>query len=258
MHGLERMVLAGLEVDEVAELMSRIAGHDIGAGGQRLAAEITAETDGNPFFVGQILRHLRESGAVEQDQDGRWHVLTSIADLGLPQSVHEVIARRVERLGGEAEAILTVAAVIGRSFDVKLLERLVGRGEDQLLAALEAATAGAVLIESSEAMGRFVFAHALIRHSLYETLSALRRARCTARWPRRSSSCRRAIRARTWPSSRITGGWPAIRRTPARRCTTRGSRESARSSSLLPTTRSAGSRRRSTAGPATTRSDAMC
>lgn len=177
MHGLERMVLAGLEVDEVAELMSRIAGHDIGAGGQRLAAEITAETDGNPFFVGQILRHLRESGAVEQDQDGRWHVLTSIADLGLPQSVHEVIARRVERLGGEAEAILTVAAVIGRSFDVKLLERLVGRGEDQLLAALEAATAGAVLIESSEAMGRFVFAHALIRHSLYETLSALRRAR---------------------------------------------------------------------------------
>lgn len=73
--------------------------------------------------------------------------------------------------------ILTVAAVIGRSFDVKLLERLVGRGEDQLLAALEAATAGAVLIESSEAMGRFVFAHALIRHSLYETLSALRRAR---------------------------------------------------------------------------------
>lgn len=177
LEGVERLALTGLGADEVAALMGAVAGHDLDAAGLKLAGEITTETGGNPFFVAEILRHLSESGAIVQDADGRWRPEGSIAELGLPQSVHEVIGRRVERLGEPAQQLLTVAAVVGRAFDVELLVGVVGGGEDALFDVLEQAVEASVLVESSERLGRFSFAHALINHTLYEGLSANRRAR---------------------------------------------------------------------------------
>src|SRR5204863_371169 len=83
------------------------------------------------------LRHLSESGAIYQDTDGRWTLRRSMAELGLPQSVREVVGRRVERLGGDASKALAVAAVIGRDFDVDLLARVVDQEEDELLDLLD-------------------------------------------------------------------------------------------------------------------------
>ena len=86
--------------------------------------EIADETDGNPFFVGEILRGLSESGALVFDEaSARWSVDRS-AGVALPESVREVIERRVERLGDEAREVLTLAAVIGRVFDLELLESM--------------------------------------------------------------------------------------------------------------------------------------
>jgi predicted ATPase len=64
-----------------------------------LAREIARETAGNPFFAGELLRHLTESGAIVREDGGRWRVAGNLAELGLPQSVREVVGRRVERLG---------------------------------------------------------------------------------------------------------------------------------------------------------------
>ena len=130
-EGVQRIALDGLGSDEVAEVLTAAAGHDIEHVGMELAAEIAHETDGNPFFVGEILAHLTESGALEQDDAGRWRLTTTISELGLPPSVRDVVSRRVERLGDDIRQILTTASVIGRSFDLDLLTLLVPALEDE-------------------------------------------------------------------------------------------------------------------------------
>ena len=143
----------------------------------RSPCEITRETAGNPFFAGELLRHLIESGAIVQEENGRWRLVGDLAELGLPQSVREVIGRRVDRLGADARAALSVAAVIGRDFDLDLLLAVVELHETQLLDLLDEAVAASLLRESSERVGRFTFTHALVEHTLYEDLGATRLAR---------------------------------------------------------------------------------
>ncbi len=179
--GAQRLALHGLGADEVAEIMTAVAGHELEPDGVELAVQIANETDGNPFFVGEILRGLSESGALIFDEaTGRWSVDSS-AEIALPESVREVIERRVERLGDEALEVLTQAAVIGRVFEVELLESILDIDESQLLDHLEAAVAASLLAESDELVGRFRFAHALINQTLYEGLGATRRARMHGR-----------------------------------------------------------------------------
>lgn len=175
--GVQRIGLEGLDIDDVGEIMAAVAGHELDHDGQALAREIAQETDGNPFFVGEILRGLTESGTLVFDKDsGRWAVDGSV-EIVLPQSVREVVERRVERLGDEAFDALKLAAVIGRDFDLGLLAAAVGADEARLLDHLEAAVAASVLGESMEHVGSFRFAHALINQTLYDGLGATRRAR---------------------------------------------------------------------------------
>ncbi|MDX6580962.1 MAG: hypothetical protein QOI10_146 [Solirubrobacterales bacterium] len=177
LDGVERCRLRGLDTDEVAEVVSAVAGLEMDAAGRRLASEVAQETEGNPFFVAELLRHLSESGAIATGPDGRRELTAPITDLGLPSSVRDVVSRRVARLGDALEHTLTVAAVIGRTFDVELLELLVDGNEDDLLVALEEALNASVLVESPDRVGRFRFAHALITRALYDALGATRRAR---------------------------------------------------------------------------------
>jgi class 3 adenylate cyclase len=175
--GVQRVALHGLGVDEVAQIMTAVAGHELDQDGIELAGEIARETDGNPFFVVEILRGLSESGALVFDEgSGRWSVDRS-AGLALPESVREVVERRVERLGDDALEVLTFAAVIGRVFEVELLESILDTDASALLDHLEAAVAASVLAESAERVGQFRFAHALINQTLYEGLGGTRRAR---------------------------------------------------------------------------------
>ena len=177
LQGVQRIALHGLGADEVAEMMTAVAGHELEADGIELAGQIAVETDGNPFFVGEILRGLSESGALAFDEaSARWSIDTS-AGIALPESVREVIERRVERLGEESLEALRLAAVVGREFDLELLSAIAEMDETHLLDQLETAVAASVLAESSEQVGRFRFAHALINQTLYDGLGATRRAR---------------------------------------------------------------------------------
>ena len=117
--------MRGLAVEDVAAMTAAAAGHDLDADGLALAGEIAAETDGNPFFVSEILRNLSESGLVVFDEEhGRWRIDRG-SGVALPESVREVVERRVGVLGERAWEVLTSAAVIGRSFDLELLARIV-------------------------------------------------------------------------------------------------------------------------------------
>jgi tetratricopeptide (TPR) repeat protein len=176
-QGVERLKLTGLETGDVVALMEAAAGHELDEDGRALAREIARETAGNPFFAGELLRHLAESGATVQQDDGSWRLVGSVADLGLPQSVREVVGRRVERLGSDARAALSAAAVIGRDFDLDLLVGVLEFPEARLLDLLEEAVAASLLQETGERAGRFTFTHALVEHTLYEDLGRTRRAR---------------------------------------------------------------------------------
>ena len=176
-QGVERMALTGLDFEDVAALMEAAAGHEVDDAGRALAEQITRETAGNPFFVGEVLRHLTESGAIVQQQDGRWRLAGDVADLGLPQSVREVIGRRVERLGSDARAALSAAAVIGRDFELDLLIAVADLPEARLLDLLDEGVAASLLQERPGRAHRFAFTHALVEYALYEDLGATRRAR---------------------------------------------------------------------------------
>lgn len=174
--GVQRLPLDGLRVDEVSELMNAAAGHDLAKEARTLASEIRRQTGGNPFFVGEILRSLVESEMLVFDEDAsRWRIDSS-TPVRLPQSVRDVIERRVQRIGDEVRTLLVPAAVIGNSFDVELLSEVAGVDEDAVLDRLETAVAAALLVESTDRVGRFSFAHALINQCLYEGLGATRRA----------------------------------------------------------------------------------
>ncbi len=175
--GVSRIELTGLDGDGVVSFMEAVAGHMLDDAGVRLAQAVYSETDGNPFFVGEVLRHLSETGVISQDATGRWVTEGTLDELMLPDSVREVIEARVGRLGPEAGKVLSLAAVIGRDFDLDVLVRATDVSEEALLDILDAASTVALVRELGGSPGRYNFAHALIQHTLYASLGATRRAR---------------------------------------------------------------------------------
>ena len=175
--GVSRIELAGLDDSGVVSLMEAAAGHRLDDAGVELAHAVYRETDGNPFFVSEVLRHLSETGAIHQDATGRWVSDGTLEQMALPDSVREVIGGRVVRLGQDAERTLSIAAVIGRDFDLDVLAKATQASDDALLDILDAASAASLVREVADAPGQYSFAHALIQHTLYEDLGRARRAR---------------------------------------------------------------------------------
>jgi len=176
LRGVSHIELAGLDNSGVVALLEAAAGQSLDAAGVGLAHAVYRETDGNPFFVSELLRHLWETGAIYQDTTGRWVAESTLEQLALPDSVRVVIGARVGRLGKDAGRVLSVASVIGRDFDLDLLARATKASEDDLLDILDAAASAALVREVADS-GRYSFAHALIQQTLYEDLGHNRRAR---------------------------------------------------------------------------------
>jgi len=171
-----RISLSGLEEAEVADFLEAAAGHPLGADGALLAHEVHAETEGNPFFVGQVLRHLIESGGVVE-QDGHWLRARGAANIGIPEGIREVIGRRLSTLTPQTNELLAVAAVVGREFALDVVRDAGGVDADSLLDALEEAEAAHLLEPVPGAPRRRSFVHALLRSTLYDEIPTTRRLR---------------------------------------------------------------------------------
>ncbi|HEY3239777.1 MAG TPA: hypothetical protein VGL92_09450, partial [Acidimicrobiia bacterium] len=169
-----RLSLPGLDPTAVAAFLERAAGHDLTDQGEELARVVQEETEGNPFFVAEVLRHLTETGALEQ-RDGRWVTAGAIEELGIPEGVREVVGRRLARLSDTARRALTVAAVAGPEFEPAVVAAAGDLPEGDLLAALDEAVAARLVREAGGVTPRYRFAHALVRATLYDELSAARR-----------------------------------------------------------------------------------
>ncbi len=175
--GVHRIDLKGFDDRGVLAFMEGAAGQRLDDDGVGLAHALYRETDGNPFFVGEVLLNLIETRVIYQDDTGRWVGVGDLSQMALPSSVREVISARVARLGERAGQILSIAAVIGKDFDLDLLGRVSECQEGELLDILDGASAAALVREVADAPGRWSFSHALTQHTLYQDLGASRRAR---------------------------------------------------------------------------------
>ncbi|MDQ1403512.1 MAG: hypothetical protein QOG03_1828, partial [Actinomycetota bacterium] len=178
---VERIPLVGLDDNDLVQMMEELAGHEMDEDGTALAHALRRETAGNPFFAAELLRHLAETGQIAQGENGRWKAVVDVESMGLPDSVREVVGRRIRRLSAAAYGALSVAAVIGRDFDLATLCAVDGADEDAVLVALEEAVEASVVAEVPGTAGRFTFVHALMQHTLHDDLGAARRARTHAR-----------------------------------------------------------------------------
>ena len=169
-----RMALRRLDEGGVGALLAALGGS---APPAALVQVIFTETEGNPFFVEEVFQHLKEEGRLFA-ADGAWRTDLTVDELDVPEGVRLVIGRRLERLTPACRMVLTSAAVIGSRFELAVLEALGEHTEDELLDALDAATASQLIVEQRR--GREVvygFAHELIRQTLLGTLSMPRRQR---------------------------------------------------------------------------------
>ena len=161
-HSLERFDLESLDRAAVTSIVRAHAGRDA----PQLVGVIFEETEGNPFFVVEMLRHLAESSATDlEDHSAR-----------IPEGVKDVIGRRIARLGTTTGRVLQIASVSGRDFELDVLAAICELGEDDLVEALEHAMHAHVIEEAAGVVGRYTFSHALIRETIYGELSATRRA----------------------------------------------------------------------------------
>jgi DNA-binding SARP family transcriptional activator len=170
---MTELEIGGLSEAETAELVRLRSGE---APSLAFARALHGATEGNPFFIEEIVRHLVGVGVRTGSASA-----SQLSRFGLPEGVKEMIARRLALLNPQTFECLRVAAVIGRDFDAGLVERLVSLDEDEFLRALEEALAAALLFESTADLGRYSFRHALIREALYEGMSSRRRARIHGR-----------------------------------------------------------------------------
>jgi DNA-binding winged helix-turn-helix (wHTH) protein/tetratricopeptide (TPR) repeat protein len=167
-----RVRLKGLPRDEVAAMLKSLSGKSPPAA---VVGEIYAETEGNPFFVEELFRHLEEENRL-YDSSGQFRSELKIAELDAPPSVRLVVARRLARLSGLTQKMLATAAVIGSSFSFKLLEA--AAATEGLLECLdEAERAGLIFSGAHSPEARFEFFHELIRQVLISGQSAARRQR---------------------------------------------------------------------------------
>lgn len=157
----------------VAELIDDFLGPSRGGVPDQLPARLFADSDGNPFFAREVLRHWQDRGSVRVE-GGRIRVDPNAAG-GLPAGVRDVVRRRLQRLSPEAVEVLRVTAVLGHGAEVSVLARLVPGGVDQVLDGFEEALRAGLVDEAEP--DRFRLSHALVGQALVAELSGPRRRR---------------------------------------------------------------------------------
>ncbi len=170
----DRFSLAGLDREGVGAFIEAAAGHTLpGEEGEDYIRAVWEETEGNPFFVAEVIRHLTETEAIEL-RKGRWVLTAPVEELGIPEGIRDVVGRRLSRLPEGAERVLGLAAVAGLEFETAVLAAAGEFDEDGMFSALEAAASARLLVELPGGT-RYRFSHALVRATLYDEISAARR-----------------------------------------------------------------------------------
>ena len=170
----QRIALGRLPEAAVGTMLRTLSGQEPPAA---LVHFVFSQTEGNPFFVEEVFRHLAEEGRLFDDQ-GCWRTDLEASGLTVPESVRLVIERRLDRVNEETRRVLTAGAVVGRAFSFELLEAITSVDPERLLDAIDEAERVRLIMSTSDGPeARFTFAHELIRQTLVSGLSLARRQR---------------------------------------------------------------------------------
>ena len=167
-----RELLRGLSRDDTGRYIQAVIGQ---SPPRDLVDRIHAHTEGNPFFMTEVLRLLSDRGELITEQaDG-------VQDISVPEGVREAIGQRLNRLSELCNQMLTTASVIGRQFNFRLLDAVIGgMTEEQGLAAIDEAVSARLIEEVPGGTERFQFSHALVQRTLADELTTTRRVRLHA------------------------------------------------------------------------------
>jgi tetratricopeptide (TPR) repeat protein len=166
-----RVALAGLDVEEVARYIMTATG----VASDPLAAVIRRKTEGNPFFVHELVALLDDEGRLATGDP-----LQSLT-VAIPPAVRDVINRRCARLSDSAAHLVQVAAIAGPIFRHDVLEAVSGFEDEQLLDAVDEALSEGLIVEDDDQPGSYRFSHDLVCDTVRSELSAMRRARLHGR-----------------------------------------------------------------------------
>jgi tetratricopeptide (TPR) repeat protein/predicted Ser/Thr protein kinase len=166
----ETLHLKRLNADQTSEKIRKTFG------GQELSileAFIFEKTEGNPFFIEELLRSLLEAEYVEL-VEGAWQV-KDLSQVKVPSGIQAIVQDRLARLSEKGSDVLTMAAVIGREFNFATLQAVVEMDEESLVELIDEALQAQILVERripSEEV--YIFADAPVKDVLYETIGPVR------------------------------------------------------------------------------------
>jgi tetratricopeptide (TPR) repeat protein len=166
-----RIALRRFDASETSAQLGALLGENVSGD---FTDAVFRETEGNPFFVEEVLKALIDKGSVRRES-GRWQ-RCDLDQLVIPQSVKEAIGSRLDRVSPECNDVLRAAAVLGKTFRFDELVATAGdQSEDALLDALDEAVAAQLI--NADRNESFTFTHDKIREVLYEEQNPIRRRR---------------------------------------------------------------------------------
>jgi class 3 adenylate cyclase/tetratricopeptide (TPR) repeat protein len=143
---------------------------------KRVCDAIVSKADGNPFFIQEIIRSLRDAGAIVPDAADRDRVAaTEVNTMSMPDTIQMVVMARVDLLREDLKETLRIASIIGDSFSYQVLRNIMNPNNGLLEQLIELEDAGYILQKHKASEHTYVFAHGLIRESIYENILIRRR-----------------------------------------------------------------------------------
>ena len=166
-----RLALQGLPVESVQDLLQQIAEHDVP---EAFAQMLASQTEGNPFFLREMLIHLTDVGAL-RFEDGLWVADDRIAT-AIPEGIREVVGHRLSQLSEHAQRVLGVGALFEVAFPLPVAADVAGLEEDEGLDAIDEALESQVVL-ATDTFDHYQFSHALFRQTLVGELNPSRQVR---------------------------------------------------------------------------------
>ena len=168
-HRTTLLELAPLDVEPMTRLLHTVVGEHVLP--ESVERQIVATSDGNPFFIEELIRSLIDRRALE-DEDGRWRLGTA-ASVEMPESIAQLLLSRIDQLDETERDVLDAASVLGRQFSRPLLEAVLGA--ELTPDAVASSLTNLQRLEMVDEVRRwpeaeYQFRHALIAQAAYDTL----------------------------------------------------------------------------------------
>lgn len=160
--------LTGLSHDDLSRLVENLLGGPISS---ELTGLVMSRSEGNPYFAEQIIRYLQEENLLEMSVTG-WRQVERGRLTLLPGDIRALLIARLDQLSHEVKRVIQTASILGREFEVRVLEKMLGPAAN-IAACISEAEKASILLPLQEM--RFIFYHGLLRDAAYSMQMRSRR-----------------------------------------------------------------------------------